>query len=594
MTNYGHNVTSSNEGEYWRLLLPGVYEISVSSKFYHTLYKNATITNLNSTSALIVDFELEQHIVRKDDYTIPEFKTDPVFKHHHYDDMVKLLKDFASNYPTITRLYSIGQSVQKREMYVLEISDNPGVHEPGEPEFKYVANMHGNEVVGREIVLLLAKLLLENYDTDFAVGNLINSTRIHLMPSMNPDGYEQSNAGDCDSEKGRTNANLIDLNRNFPDQFTGSPKRCEIEVENVMKWLKSYPFVLSANLHGGALVANYPFDGYKIRKDQQLSSYNLNGQYTSTPDDVLFRHLAAFYAQVFILCPNVLIYLNELLQQNHPIMRSGVCRDKCGQSVLLNEFFQRGITNGAKWYPLYGGMQDWNYLYTNCFEITLELGCFKYPYEQNLHQYWQENRQSMFLFIFEVHRGIKGFVREDKTGLPIGDATIKVNGISHTVKSISPHGDYFRLLVAGEYNITVSKENFQSLTKNVIVKSNKVTILDFDLKPIKPNYTRLYTFIGFAVILIIIYYLFDWNLITEFIFSTLISCFRSIIICLRNIFNYLRSLMQNIPILRKDFSQIKTTTSDFDKYKYVRMPIDESDNEIDIPANGPNGDDGPN
>ena len=52
--------------------------------------------------------------------------------------------------------------------------------------------------------------------------------------------------------------------------------------------------------------------------------------------------------------------------------------------------------------------------------------------------------------------------------------------------------------------------------------------------------------------------------------------------------------MQNIPILRKDFSQIKTTTSDFDKYKYVRMPIDESDNEIDIPANGPNGDDGPN
>lgn len=79
--------------------------------------------------------------------------------------------------------------------------------------------MHGNEVVGRESLLLLAKYLCEQYGTDKRITQLIDTTRIHLMPSMNPDGYEISKEGDTISLLGRANHNSKDLNRNFPDQY---------------------------------------------------------------------------------------------------------------------------------------------------------------------------------------------------------------------------------------------------------------------------------------------------------------------------------------------------------------------------------------
>lgn len=66
--------------------------------------------------------------------------------------------------------------------------------------------------------------------------------------------------------------------------------------------------------------------------------------------------------------------------------------------------FEDGITNGASWYqhlihflcllqqmisslsknalcryPIYGGMQDWNYIHGGCFELTLEISDNKWP-----------------------------------------------------------------------------------------------------------------------------------------------------------------------------------------------------------------------
>ena len=53
------------------------------------------------------------------------------FKHHNHEEMEQFMIHYSIQYPEITRMYSIGSSVQGRKLWVIEISDNPGVHEPG-------------------------------------------------------------------------------------------------------------------------------------------------------------------------------------------------------------------------------------------------------------------------------------------------------------------------------------------------------------------------------------------------------------------------------------------------------------------------------
>jgi murein tripeptide amidase MpaA len=80
-------------------------------------------------------------------------------------------------------------------------SYSPNKHILLRPEVKYIANMHGNEVVGLELLLYLIEYLLTS--TDNQVLQLMNQSRIWIMPSMNPDGLELSQYGDCTTTNGR-------------------------------------------------------------------------------------------------------------------------------------------------------------------------------------------------------------------------------------------------------------------------------------------------------------------------------------------------------------------------------------------------------
>ncbi|XP_014885160.1 carboxypeptidase Z isoform X2 [Poecilia latipinna] len=388
------------------------------------------------------------------------------FTYHSSSQMIDILKKTEDQCSDISRTYSIGRSTEGRELLVIEFSSSPGEHQLLEPEMKLVGNMHGNEPLGGQLLIYLAQYLCAEYlQGNERIQTLINNTRIHILPSMNPDGYEVAVSGDADSNYsddegnrygyrnvGRNNAQNIDLNRNFPDLTTVVYRRrrqkgfrtdhipipdnywfgkVAPETYAVMKWIRSIPFVLSASFHSGDRMVSYPYDLSKHPRGQNM--------FSPTPDDKVFKLLARTYAD-----------------------SNTATSGECGSP---HDGSQKGVMNGAQWGSISGGMQDFNYLHSNCFEVTVSLGCDKFPPEEELFLSWQNNQEALIAFIEATHRGIKGFVN-DEEGKGIKGARVSVRGIRHDITT-AENGDYWRLLTPGIHIVTASAPGYARATKKV-------------------------------------------------------------------------------------------------------------------------------
>lgn len=97
-------------------------------------------------------------------------------------------------------------------------------------------------------------------------------------------------------------------------------------------------------------------------------------------------------------------------------------------------------------------MQDFNYVFTNCFELTLELSCCKFPAASELSREWFKNKRSMIEYMKKTHMGAKGLVK-DVNGYPIHDAEILVQGLEQKPIRTTNRGEYWRVLRPGTYNM---------------------------------------------------------------------------------------------------------------------------------------------
>ncbi|KAI5718674.1 hypothetical protein M8J77_025030 [Diaphorina citri] len=383
-------------------------------------------------------------------------------RYHNYDLMREELENFTRVYANMTELYSIGKSVLGKDLLVVNISTAP-VHQLGVPNVKIVGNIHGDEPIGREIILrLLEYLVVEYIRGDSNIRFLLDNTRIHLLPNLNPDGSELAVEGNCRSGRGRNNINNHDLNRQFPDYFrhnrsniptlVSTSQSIDPEVQAVIDWMNSVPFVMSLQLHGGNVVASYPYDSFygespnerlirqygtdDVEKISKIKVKVTKKEPALTPDTDVFLHLASTYARL------------------HPTMHM---KRPCPGNTVLE--FENGVTNGAAWYSFSGGMADYNYLYHGCLELTLEISCCRYPAPSEIPIHWRSNQNALISWLQQVHRGVKGLVL-DETGSRLANVSISLAYKNVSFMS-SQRGEYWRVLMPGVYFIEASKEGYE-------------------------------------------------------------------------------------------------------------------------------------
>ena len=376
---------------------------------------------------------LEEHVMW-DGSNRAEYDWDQYPTYSAYEAM---MYQFATEHPDRCEIITLGTLPSNRKIMIAHINNGSGA---GKPKFLYTSTIHGDETTGWMLMLRFIDYLLEN-PTLPECANILNNVDLYVGPNTNPDGtYHGGN--NTVTGATRYNANGVDMNRNYADPHGGAHpdgNPYQTETEWFMQLAQENNFVMGANYHGGAEVMNYPWDN----------------TYTLHADDAWYQLVSHEYA--------------DLTHQ----VSSGYMTD-----------YNNGVTNGAQWYMIGGGRQDYMNGYAQCRELTIECSNTKNPNASQMPTFWNYNKNSIFAFVNQCLNGIHGTVVDAASKAPIDDATVTLTGHDDQYSTVStqlPAGDFHRPVKGGTYNVRITKNGYEAYETQVTVADGEAVTVNAEL-----------------------------------------------------------------------------------------------------------------
>jgi len=341
--------------------------------------------------------------------------------YHTYDTMLSELCRLEKAHPKTGKLHDLGVSSDRRtHVWAFKISDNVEKEED-EPNVLLTGGIHGNEPVGSEMAFFTIRRLLSEHSH----RALIDKTQIWVIPILNPAGHATGNA--------HCNANRVDLNRNFPVDWTRDDlDAVEIELQNLFKnfYLRRAHVVAGIDLHTYGQAYLLPWANTQKKP----------------ADWAAMKDLADTMAKT-----------------------SGY------RAMQLTEYLHRTVPGGAA---------DYQYGRYGTFYYGLELGTSHTLRAEQLGPLCRKNFPGIMLMMNRVHtRAITGHVT--RNGKPVA-AVVDVDGIDKPGDLRRPYmsdavfGRYYRILLPGAYTVRFTFEGKKVVKEKVVIVDDRQTVLNIE------------------------------------------------------------------------------------------------------------------
>jgi carboxypeptidase T len=244
----------------------------------------------------------------------------PMGNYMTYSEVVAAMDTVHAHYPNITTdKFSIGQSWEGRDLWVMKVSDNPNIDEE-EPELFFHGNIHAREVITYTMLIYTLEHLTDAYGVDTMITRLIDTHELFIAPTVNPDGLVYNeitapNGGGMWRKNRRDNGGGIygvDCNRNYDwrwgyDNYGSSPDPSsstyrgpapfsEPETQALRDFCISRQFCIITDNHSYGNYHLYPWSG------------DYDGYTPDHPDFVAIANGMAIYTSYQCGCPWELLY----------------------------------------------------------------------------------------------------------------------------------------------------------------------------------------------------------------------------------------------------------------------------------------------
>jgi murein tripeptide amidase MpaA len=111
-------------------------------------------------------------------------------RYYRYQDLTRVLQEYAQEYPQLVHLESIGQSYEGRDIWLVTVTNSETGRAEHKPALWVDGNIHASEVSPSSACLFLIDHLVTAYGSAPDVTHCLDTRTFYICPRVNPDGAE--------------------------------------------------------------------------------------------------------------------------------------------------------------------------------------------------------------------------------------------------------------------------------------------------------------------------------------------------------------------------------------------------------------------